>query len=512
MKDEILALTARSLFLSHGIVCFWKVQSVWPDLFYVWFLLVPILTLMAEGLYTVAMRGGEEYNWVSPCILLYLLCVVPPIWFLEAAEYFEDMETHVCNVDWRTGDDRGCMYDFGHINGMKAKYPIINDLLNDEFVFSVACQMEYEFRYDTARFFNITRADPYDYTAEGFDPEKTLDSDKVVYWNYNFQVTDYKGEEDETMKQFEPSDWNDKERRKQIMKWTGEKQVTFGHHNGSMLDWKIYQDQKRRDRERKEKEKADKKKKKYEEECQEYQDGLEVDEEDNYVDPLLNEDHKCYYFIFETTPSPEQLALEAQQAAAASGQQLASLGLGGGAFGGMAGGDLNDLAGLAGDNADLANAAGMGADLVGSTTNTLNEFFEGYGFVTRTWIILFHQAMLFILIIGRWMLPKNEKVSRDALSSILLTFIGVAADMLEFVTETGKEVEIKCDLTLLMLILLIWSWATIQFTLVLTGSNKPTTRQVPIYDSKHASPIMWIEEEIERSAWEKFVFKVCYST
>ena len=49
-----------------------------------------------------------------------------------------------------------------------------------------------------------------------------------------------------------------------------------------------------------------------------------------------------------------------------------------------------------------------------------------------------HQLILFIIIIGRWMLPKAAGVTRDQLSQILLIFIGVGADILEFVTETIK--------------------------------------------------------------------------
>ena len=420
-----MALTARSLFLSHGIVCFWKVQSVWPGNILVWFLLLPILTLIAEGLYTVSMRGGEEFNWVSPCIMLYLLCVVPPIWFLEAREYFDDQETHVCIVDWHMADDKGCRYDFGHIYGMKEKYPIINNFLNDPFVYETACELEYLFRYDTTQFLNFTAIEPYDYTKEGFNDKDTTDDMKEVYWSYKFEVTDLVSEDGEKiMKKFHSQDWNRGKRiRDEIRKQTA-----------GQLNWTIWDEQKARDK----KKKADAKRKAYEDECKENQDNLEVDEEGNYAD--IDENHKCFYYMFTTTQAP---SLQMQQQAAAAA------GLGGiGAIGGdlAAAGDLEDL-GIGGDNAELAKG------LVGGATGELDKFFADMGFGTRTWIILFHQAMLFILIIGRWMLPKNEKVSRDALSQILLTFIGVAADMLEFVTETGKEVEIKCDLTLLMLIL-----------------------------------------------------------
>ena len=41
------------------------------------------------------------------------------------------------------------------------------------------------------------------------------------------------------------------------------------------------------------------------------------------------------------------------------------------------------------------------------------------------------------------MLPKAKGVTRDQLSQILLIFIGVGADILEFVTETIKVRIIK---------------------------------------------------------------------
>ena len=78
--------------------------------------------------------------------------------------------------------------------------------------------------------------------------------------------------------------------------------------------------------------------------------------------------------------------------------------------------------------------------------------------------------------------------------------------MLEFVTETRKDLEIACSATLLVLILGIWTWSTFQFFIVITGSAKPTTKQVPIFDSKHASPIMWIEEDIDMGACERFIW------
>lgn len=49
------------------------------------------------------------------------------------------------------------------------------------------------------------------------------------------------------------------------------------------------------------------------------------------------------------------------------------------------------------------------------------------------------QQLIFVLILGRWMLPKG-KLTRDQLSQLLLVYIGIAADILEFSTEGLKVV------------------------------------------------------------------------
>ena len=75
----------------------------------------------------------------------------------------------------------------------------------------------------------------------------------------------------------------------------------------------------------------------------------------------------------------------------------------------------------------------------------MNAIFDQLGniniFNETTWVLVLHQLLLFILIIGRWLLPTGEGISRDELSQLLLVFIGVGADILEFVTETVKVIK-----------------------------------------------------------------------
>uniref|UniRef100_A0A7M4ETT7 Transmembrane protein 26 n=1 Tax=Crocodylus porosus TaxID=8502 RepID=A0A7M4ETT7_CROPO len=63
------------------------------------------------------------------------------------------------------------------------------------------------------------------------------------------------------------------------------------------------------------------------------------------------------------------------------------------------------------------------------------------------WILGLHQTFLLLLIIGRWLLPIGGEITRDQLSQLLLMFVGTAADILEFTSET---LEIKDISTLII--------------------------------------------------------------
>lgn len=91
------------------------------------------------------------------------------------------------------------------------------------------------------------------------------------------------------------------------------------------------------------------------------------------------------------------------------------------------------------------------------------------------WTLALEQIMLCFLIIGRWLLPKGS-LSRDQLSQLLLVYIGMAADILEFSIEGLKEPVVVCNLPLIIITLTIWSVSTVQFSLVLTSTAAPKIR------------------------------------
>ncbi|KAG5831713.1 hypothetical protein ANANG_G00306670 [Anguilla anguilla] len=78
------------------------------------------------------------------------------------------------------------------------------------------------------------------------------------------------------------------------------------------------------------------------------------------------------------------------------------------------------------------------------------------------WILGLHQALLILLILGKWVLPLGGGITRDELSQLLLIFVGTAADILEFSTETLSDVKENSP-ELVYIILAVWSWSMLQF-------------------------------------------------
>ncbi|MCI4384094.1 hypothetical protein PGIGA_G00034550 [Pangasianodon gigas] len=89
------------------------------------------------------------------------------------------------------------------------------------------------------------------------------------------------------------------------------------------------------------------------------------------------------------------------------------------------------------------------------------------------WILALHQALLLLLIVGKWLMPNEGSLTRDELSQLLLIFVGTAADILEFTSETLSDVKDKSPV-LVYIILAIWTWSMLQFPHNLTVLSSRT--------------------------------------
>ena len=88
------------------------------------------------------------------------------------------------------------------------------------------------------------------------------------------------------------------------------------------------------------------------------------------------------------------------------------------------------------------------------------------------------QVLLFLLIIGRWLMPRGE-VSHDQLSQLLFVYIGIASDIMELFILFNESYVIQ-DHIITYIILGSWSLSLMQFTLVLTVTKGQKTRAVGI--------------------------------
>ncbi|XP_076015109.1 transmembrane protein 26-like [Genypterus blacodes] len=104
------------------------------------------------------------------------------------------------------------------------------------------------------------------------------------------------------------------------------------------------------------------------------------------------------------------------------------------------------------------------------------------------WILVLHQTLLIQLILGKWLLPLGAGVSREALSQLLLIFVGTAADILEFTSETLSDVKDNSP-QLVYIILAVWSWSMLQFPFHVTVVTRTNLARVSIL--AHHSTDMW---------------------
>uniref|UniRef100_A0A3B3Q670 Transmembrane protein 26b n=1 Tax=Paramormyrops kingsleyae TaxID=1676925 RepID=A0A3B3Q670_9TELE len=115
------------------------------------------------------------------------------------------------------------------------------------------------------------------------------------------------------------------------------------------------------------------------------------------------------------------------------------------------------------------------------------------------WILALHQILLILLIVGKWLLPKGGSVTRDGLSQLLLIFVGIAADILEFTSETLSDVK-ESKPEFVYVILGVWTWSMLQFpfhvAVVIPGSADATEDQSMSRFRRHFNDIWGITESV----------------
>ncbi|XP_072030933.1 transmembrane protein 26-like [Amphiura filiformis] len=104
----------------------------------------------------------------------------------------------------------------------------------------------------------------------------------------------------------------------------------------------------------------------------------------------------------------------------------------------------------------------------------------------NSWSLALQQIMLFLLVAGRWFLPKG-KLSREKLSNMLLAYVGMAADILEFLSEGVGTEAVRCEKPVIIVILCIWAWSLLQFTMELNLQMTKRKKQMLSRDRRKNS-------------------------
>ncbi|KAF4110053.1 transmembrane protein 26 [Onychostoma macrolepis] len=115
---------------------------------------------------------------------------------------------------------------------------------------------------------------------------------------------------------------------------------------------------------------------------------------------------------------------------------------------------------------------------VNSSTNSDQQFFSRIPLTMglaeldpENWVEALEQTMLIVLVLGRWLMPKGD-MSRDQLSQLLMVYVGLGADILD-IFDTFKEPQVKTKQAVIIVGLSLFSWALMQFPLVLTQTSHP---------------------------------------
>ncbi|XP_019628050.1 PREDICTED: transmembrane protein 26-like [Branchiostoma belcheri] len=92
----------------------------------------------------------------------------------------------------------------------------------------------------------------------------------------------------------------------------------------------------------------------------------------------------------------------------------------------------------------------------------------------ENWVLALEQILVFLLIIGRWLLPRGD-LTRDELSQLLLVYIGMAADIVELF-EVFEEENVMFNPRVVYSVLALFSWSLLQFTIVFTAVKARKSR------------------------------------
>eukprot|EP00058_Branchiostoma_floridae_P028290 XP_002613781.1 hypothetical protein BRAFLDRAFT_85322 [Branchiostoma floridae] len=99
----------------------------------------------------------------------------------------------------------------------------------------------------------------------------------------------------------------------------------------------------------------------------------------------------------------------------------------------------------------------------------------------ENWVGALEQALVMLLVIGRWLLPRGD-LTRDELSQLLLVYVAMAADIVELF-QVFEEERVGNQDRVVYTALALFTWSLLQFTIVLTVARARKSRPGAIHAS-----------------------------
>ncbi|RUS82656.1 hypothetical protein EGW08_009559 [Elysia chlorotica] len=122
----------------------------------------------------------------------------------------------------------------------------------------------------------------------------------------------------------------------------------------------------------------------------------------------------------------------------------------------------------------LGHVIGTNGSSIATVPSTTMEL----DFSPADWLLLTEQTMMVTIILSRWLLPKGE-MTHTALSSLLLLYLGLSADILDFST-IFNEPKVAADEAFCYVLLTVWTGSLFQFFLVLTATKKAEDEEISL--------------------------------
>ncbi|KAH9510390.1 Transmembrane protein 26 [Bulinus truncatus] len=127
------AVIVRLMFACHGIISIWRLTLATREPRY-WYVGLVLCLLFIEMMVTLGKKAGKEWKWFCPSVFIYLLCIVPTIWFLELYELEKRINKTNSTIEEPKNKTELLQANLGSLMGVTFELKIPISLTSDEWI------------------------------------------------------------------------------------------------------------------------------------------------------------------------------------------------------------------------------------------------------------------------------------------------------------------------------------------------------------------------------------------